>query len=52
MANISHIAFNQAAQTNDFMVFKNIMQPIVDSYGKLYQAPLWKRIILKIRNLF
>ena len=51
MANQSHIAFLEALQANNFAVFKNIMEPLVKAYNQLYQAPLWKRFLVKIKKL-
>jgi len=52
MANQSHTAFLAAMQAKDFNLFKNKMQPLVETYNKLYQAPLWKQLAVKIKRLF
>ena len=51
MANKSHTAFLAAMQAKDFNLFKNTMQPLVEAYNKLYRAPLWKKLAVKIKNL-
>ncbi len=51
MANQSHVAFLAAIKAGDFMVFKNIMQPLAEAYNNLYQAPLWKRLLVKVKRL-
>lgn len=50
MANQSHTAFLQAINAQDFEVFRNLMQPLVETYHQLYQAPLWKRLAVKIKK--
>ena len=51
MANQSHIAFLEAIQTGDFMVFKNQMQSLVTTYNRVYQKTLWQRLIVKLKKI-
>ncbi|GAB4531195.1 MAG: Coenzyme F420 hydrogenase/dehydrogenase, beta subunit C-terminal domain [Pleurocapsa sp.] len=51
MANQSHVAFLEAIQAGDFMVFKNQMQSLVTAYDRLYQKTLWQKLIIKSKKI-
>ncbi|MBD2355812.1 Coenzyme F420 hydrogenase/dehydrogenase, beta subunit C-terminal domain [Tolypothrix sp. FACHB-123] len=50
MANESHIAFYKSIQMNSFDVFKKMMEPLVTTYDSLYQPPLWKKGLSRIKK--
>ena len=51
MAEQSHVAFLSAVEGGDFEIFRKTMQPLVEAYNQLYQAPLWKRLAVKVKKL-
>lgn len=51
MAELSHNAFNDALRYNSFKKFVEIMNPVVKRYNKLYKAPLWIRVLNKLRQI-
>lgn len=51
LASESHITFAKAIDQNSFIVFKELMKPLVESYTKLFKISVWRRIYIKIHTL-
>ncbi len=51
MAELSHIAFNEAIAGNDFRIFPSIMKPVVKRYNLLYRKPFFERLLNKLVSL-
>jgi len=51
LAQESHIAFKKALNQDSFAVFEKEMSPLVTKYHKLYQTPLWRRVMRKGKKI-
>jgi len=52
LAEKSHLAFKEALEADDFDVFKQLMQPLLDKYNSLYKKSFASRAFSKIGRLF
>ncbi len=52
LAEKSHLAFKEALEADDFDVFKQLMQPLLDKYNSLYKKSFAFRAFSKIGSLF
>ncbi len=49
LASESHIAFQKAREANSFEVFRSHMKPFLLEYDSLYEPPLWRKLLQKLR---
>ncbi|WP_035139937.1 Coenzyme F420 hydrogenase/dehydrogenase, beta subunit C-terminal domain [Fischerella sp. PCC 9605] len=47
----SHVAFKDAVDAREFSLFKRRLDPLVQQYRKLYQQPLWRRAVGRVKKL-